>query len=44
MRGESSVAVGLKGVRPIISEMREGVSLTPLTGHRVFRDGGHSGV
>ena len=43
-RGESSVAVGLKGVRPIISEVSEGISLTPLTGHRVFGNGGHGGV
>ena len=44
MRGESLVAVSLKGVRPIISEVREGISLTPLTGHRVFGNRGHSGV
>ena len=43
-RGESSVAVSLKGVRPIISEVCEGISLTPLTGHRVFGNGGHGGV
>ena len=43
-RGESSVAVGLKDIRPIISEVREGISPTPLTGHRVFGNGGHSGV
>ena len=29
-RGESSVAISLKGVRPIISEVREGISPTPL--------------
>ena len=44
MRGESLVAIGLKGVRPIISEVCKGISLMPLTGHRVFGNRGHSGV
>ena len=43
-RGEPSVAIALRGVRPIVSEVSKGVSPTPFTGHRVFRNGGHDGV
>ena len=44
MRGEPSVAVALRDIRSVISEVSEGVSPMPFTGHRVFGNGGHNGV